>query len=162
MKLVLTLSASQPADGQSGCHVNNQAFHLGSPEGRHFMTIEELQKLKERAQRHLALHEGEKKYRVVFSMGTSAIAACAREVMTTVLDELDKRGSEHVEVSVSGEMGLCVEEPVVRVEGQGGVTVTYANVTPTTARRIVVEHLERDKVVEGLAVGKVKGPPEGK
>ena len=52
------------------------------------MNIEELRKLRERAQRHLALRGGKKKYRVVFSMGTGAIAAGAREVMTTVLDEL--------------------------------------------------------------------------
>jgi NADP-reducing hydrogenase subunit HndB len=126
------------------------------------MNIQELQKLRERAQRHIALRGAKKKYRIVFSMGTAAIAAGARDVMTTTIDELERRGIDHVEIVVSGEMGLCVEEPVVRVEGQGGVTVTYAKVTPTAARRIVAEHLEGDKVVEGLAVGKVKRPEEGK
>ncbi len=95
-------------------------------------------------------------------MGTAAIAAGARDIMTTTLDELEKRGIDHVEVAVSGEMGLCVEEPVIRVEGKGGVMVTYAKVTPTAARRIVAEHLEGDKVVEGFAIGKVKGPWDGR
>ena len=126
------------------------------------MNIQELQKLRDRAQRHIALRGAKKKYRVVFSMGTAAIAAGARDVMATTLDELEKRGIGHVEIAVSGEMGLCVEEPVVRVEGKGGVMVTYAKVTPTAARRIVAEHLEGDKVVEGLAIGKVKTPQEGK
>jgi NADP-reducing hydrogenase subunit HndB len=131
-------------------------------EKMHFMNIQELQKLRERAQRHLALCGARKKYRVVFSMGTAAIAAGARTVMATALDELEKRGIDHVEVAVSGEMGLSVQEPVVRVEGKHGEMVTYAKVTPAAARQIVAEHLERDKVVEGLAIGKVKEPQEGK
>ncbi|HTS17613.1 MAG TPA: (2Fe-2S) ferredoxin domain-containing protein [Verrucomicrobiae bacterium] len=126
------------------------------------MNIQELQKLRERAQRHLALRGTKKKYRIVFSMGTAAIAAGAREVMTTALDELEKRGVDHVEIAVSGEMGLCVEEPVVRVEGKRGEIVTYAKVTPAAVRQIVANHLEADKVVEGLAIGKVKTPQEGK
>ena len=119
-------------------------------------------KTQEVAQQHLALRGTKKKYRVVISMGTSAIAAGAREVMTTMLDELDKRGIEHVEVAVSGEMGLSVAEPTLRVEDKSGEQVTYANVTPATARRIVAEHLGGDKVVEGLAVGKIKRPRENK
>ena len=125
------------------------------------MNIEELQKLKERAQRHLALRGGKKKYRVVFSMGTGAIAAGAREVMTTVLDELEKRGIEHVEVAVSGELGLSVAEPIVRVEDKSGEQVTYGNVSPAAARKIVADHLAEGKIVDGFAIGKVKQPEQG-
>lgn len=123
------------------------------------MNIEELQKLRDRAQRHLALRGGKRKYRVVISMGTSAIAAGAREVMTTVLDELEKRGVEHVEVAVSGGSGLTDAEPVICVEDKRGEKVTYAKVSPDGARKIVAEHLVGGKVVDGLAVGKIKEPP---
>jgi NADP-reducing hydrogenase subunit HndB len=126
------------------------------------MNLEELQRLKERAQRHLALRGARKKFRVVFSMGTGAIAAGAREVMATVLDELDKRGIDHVEVAVSGEMGLSDAEPIVRVEDKTGEKVTYANVNPAAARKIVAEHLVGGTVVDGLAVGKTKKPEPGK
>jgi NADP-reducing hydrogenase subunit HndB len=126
------------------------------------MNIEELQKLKERAQRHLALHGGKKKYRVVISMGTSAIAAGAREVMTTMLDELDKRGIEHVEIAVSGGSGLTDAEPVVCVEDKSGEQVTYANVSPAAARKIVADHLAEGRIVDGLAIGKVKQPERAK
>ena len=51
------------------------------------MNLEELKKLKEKAQRQVSLREGNTKYRIVFSMGTSGIAAGAREVMTAMLDE---------------------------------------------------------------------------
>ena len=126
------------------------------------MSIRELQKLRERAQRHLALRGAKKKYRMVFSMSTAAIAAGARDIMTTTLDELEKRGIDHVEITIGGEMGLRFEEPVVRVESTGGVMVTYAKVTPAAARRIVAEHLGGNKIVEGFAVGEVRSPREGK
>jgi NADP-reducing hydrogenase subunit HndB len=122
------------------------------------MNLEELKQLREKAQRHLALRGGKTKYRVVISMGTSAIAAGAREVMTTVLDELDKRSIEHVEVTVSGGSGLTDAEPVICVEDKRGEKVTYAHVSPAAARKIVAEHLGRGKVVDGLAVGKIKEP----
>jgi NADP-reducing hydrogenase subunit HndB len=120
------------------------------------MNHDELKKLKDKAQRQVALREGNKKYRVVFSMGTSGIAAGAREVMTTMLDELDKRGIDDVEVAVTGEIGLVDAEPMVRVEEANGEKVTYAKVNADGARKIVTEHLERGKVVAGLAVGKIK------
>jgi NADP-reducing hydrogenase subunit HndB len=120
------------------------------------MNLDELKKLKDKAQRQVSLREGNKKYRVVFSMGTSGIAAGAREVMTTMLDELDKRGIDDVEVAVTGEIGLVDAEPVVRVEEANGEKVTYAKVNADGARKIVAEHLEKGKVVKGLAVGKVK------
>ena len=126
------------------------------------MNLDELKKLKEKAQRQVALREGNKKYRVVFSMGTSGIAAGAREVMTTMLDELDKRGIDDVEVAVTGEIGLVDAEPVIRVEEASGEKVTYAKVNADGARKIVAEHLEKGKVVKGLAVGKVKEAEKAK
>jgi len=120
------------------------------------MNLDELKKLKEKAQRQVALREGNKKYRVVFSMGTSGIAAGAREVMTTMLDEIEKRGLEDVEVRVTGEVGLEDVEPVVRVEEAGGEKTTYAHLDADGARKIVAEHLEKGKKVDKLAVGKEK------
>jgi NADP-reducing hydrogenase subunit HndB len=89
-------------------------------------------------------------------MGTSGIAAGAREVMASMLDELDKRGIENVEVAVTGEIGLVDAEPVIRIEEKSGEKVTYAKVSPEGARKIVSEHLQNGKVVDGLAVGKIK------
>jgi len=122
------------------------------------MNLEELKKLKAKAQRQVALREGNKKYRVVVSMGTSGIAAGAREVMKTMLDEIEKRGLEDVEVRVTGEVGLEDVEPVVRVEETGGEKTTYARLDTEKARKIVAEHLEKGKKVDNLAVGKEKKP----
>jgi NADP-reducing hydrogenase subunit HndB len=123
------------------------------------MNVEELKKLKEKAQRLVSLREGAKKYRVVVSMGTSGIAAGARDVMKTLLDELEKRGlDETVEVRATGEIGLENVEPVIRVESAEGEQVTYANLDAEKARQIVAEHLDKGHKVESLAVAKEKKP----
>ena len=120
------------------------------------MNLAELKKLKEKAQQQVALREGSKKYRVVVSMGTSGIAAGARDVMKTMLDEIEKRGLDDVEVRVTGEHGLESIEPVVTVEEAGGERTTYAQLDSTKAKQIVSEHLQKGHKVDTLAVGKPK------
>ena len=120
------------------------------------MNLEQLKQLKEKAQKQIALREGGKKYRVVVSMGTSGIASGAREVMKTMLDEIEKRGLDDVEVRVTGEHGLEDIEPVVQVEEAGGEKTTYAKLDTEKAKKIVAEHLQKGRKVENLAVGKQK------
>jgi (2Fe-2S) ferredoxin len=120
------------------------------------MNLEQLKRLKEKAQRQVSLREGGKKYRVVVSMGTSGIAAGAREVMKTMLDEIEKRGIEDVEVRVTGEHGLENIEPVVTIEEADGERTTYAQLDPDKARKIVSEHLQKGEKVANLAIGKKK------
>jgi NADP-reducing hydrogenase subunit HndB len=120
------------------------------------MNLEQLKQLKEKAQKQIALREGGKKYRVVVSMGTSGIASGAREVMKTMLDEIEKRGLDDVEVRVTGEHGLEDIEPVVQVEEAGGEKTTYAKLDTEKAKKIVAEHLQKGRKVDNLAVGKQK------
>jgi (2Fe-2S) ferredoxin len=122
------------------------------------MNLEQLKQLKEKAQQQVALREGHKKYRVVVSMGTSGIAAGARDVMRTMLDEIEKRGLDDVEVRVTGEVGLEDVEPVIRIEESGGEKTTYAQLDAEKAKQIVAEHLEKGRKVDTLAVGKEKKP----
>ncbi len=120
------------------------------------MNLDELKQLKDKAQRQVALREGGKKYRVVVSMGTSGIAAGARDVMKTMLDEIEKRGLDDVEVRVTGEHGLASIEPVVTVEEAGGEKTTYAQLDVEKAKQIVSQHLQKGVKVDKLAVGKEK------
>ena len=120
------------------------------------MNLEQLKALKDKAQRQVSLREGGKKYRVMISMGTSGIAAGAREVMKTMLDEIEKRGIDNVEVHVTGELGLENIEPVITVEEAGGERTTYAQLDAEKAKKIVSEHLQKGRKVDNLAVGKAK------
>ena len=120
------------------------------------MNLEQLQALKDKAQRQVSLREGGKKYRVMISMGTSGIAAGAREVMKTMVDEIGKRGIDNVEVRVTGEHGLENIEPVITVEEAGGERTTYAQLDAEKVKKIVTEHLQKGRKVDNLAVGKAK------
>jgi NADP-reducing hydrogenase subunit HndB len=120
------------------------------------MNLEQLKKLKEKAQKQIALREGGKKYRVVVGMSTSGVAAGAREVMTTMLDEIEKHNIGSVEVCVTGEIGMVDAEPMVRVEEAGGEKTVYGRVDLDGARKIVTQHLQKGKKVQELAVGQTK------
>lgn len=120
------------------------------------MNLEELKKLRDQVKQQIALREGSKRYRVLISMGTSGIVAGAREVMRTMLEEIEKRGLDDVEVRVTGEHGLEDIEPVVQIEEPGGEKTTYARLDPEKARLIVAEHLQKGRKVDQLAVGKPK------
>ena len=120
------------------------------------MNLEQLKQLKEKAQKQISLREGGKKYRVVVGMSTSGVAAGAREVMTTMLDEIEKQSIGSVEVCVTGEIGMVDAEPMVRVEETGGEKTVYGKVNLEGARKIVTEHLQKGKKVQELAVGQTK------
>ena len=55
-------------------------------------TLEDLKKVREKALEQMKIREGRFSAKIVVAMGTCGIAAGAREVMTAILDELDKRG----------------------------------------------------------------------
>ncbi len=105
------------------------------------MKLEDLRKIRERAAKELNLRTGKARVKVVVGMGTSGIAAGARDVLAAFLDEIGKRDLSEVIVTQSGERGLASAEPVVEVYEEGKPTVVYGNVTPEAARRIVAEHI---------------------
>ncbi len=80
---------------------------------------------------------GDDDVKIVVGMGTCGIAAGAREVVKTFMDEIEKRSLEHVKVTQSGCVGKCDKEPVVEVTVPGKKAVTYENVTPDKVREIV-------------------------
>ena len=117
-------------------------------------TLEELRKIREKAQKEMKLRESKHRVKVVIGMGTSGIAMGAREVMKTILDEVSKRDLSDVVVTQTGEKGLSSMEPVVDVIENGKPAVTYGNVDPEKARRIVAEHIVNGKVVNDYVVAR--------
>ncbi len=105
------------------------------------MNLEQLRKIRERAAKELNLRSGKARVKVIVGMGTSGIAAGARDVLAAFLDEIGKRELTDIIVTQSGERGLASSEPVVEVHLEGKPTVVYGHVTPELARRIVSEHL---------------------
>jgi (2Fe-2S) ferredoxin len=111
-------------------------------------SLADLNALKQKAMEDLKLRESKDSVRIIVGMGTCGIAAGAREVVGSILDELAKRKINDVAVTQTGCIGLCVKEPLVDVIVPGQPKVTYGNVDAANARQIVAQH-----VVNGLVVG---------
>ncbi|MBR1710932.1 MAG: (2Fe-2S) ferredoxin domain-containing protein [Clostridia bacterium] len=91
--------------------------------------------------------------RVVIGMATCGIAAGARPVMLSFMDEIDKRKLGHVTVSQTGCIGMCRLEPMVDVIVPGQEKVTYVHVKPEMVPRIVAEHIVNGRPVEEYTIG---------
>lgn len=110
-------------------------------------TLADLRAIKDKAKKEMAAREQSAKYRISVAMGTCGIAAGARNVMSAILDEMNKRNIEDATVSQTGCLGYCDQEPMVQVTGASNTTITYGKVTPEVARRIIAEHVGNDNVV---------------
>ena len=91
--------------------------------------------------------------RVVIGMATCGIAAGARPVMLAFMDEISKRGLQHVTVSQTGCIGMCRLEPMVDVIVPGKEKVTYVHMTPEKVGRVVAEHIVNGRPVDEYTIG---------
>ena len=91
--------------------------------------------------------------RVVIGMATCGIAAGARPVMLSFMDEIQKRGLQHVTVSQTGCVGMCRLEPMVDVYVPGQEKVTYVHMTPEKVGRVVAEHIVNGRPVQEYTIG---------
>ncbi len=119
------------------------------------LTIHDLAKIRERTKAMTIVREGAGRAKVTVHMGTCGIAAGAREIMESLLDEVGKKKVRDVIVTTSGCAGLCNREPMATVELKDQPPVKYVNLTPEKMRRILVEHVLGGRVVKefALAVG---------
>ena len=121
-------------------------------------SLAELQAIREKTLNRINLRteeEGETT-RVVIGMATCGIAAGARPVMLSFMDEIQKRNLQHVTVSQTGCIGMCRYEPMLDVILPGQEKVTYIHVTPEMVPRIVTEHIVNGRPVEEYTIGAAK------
>jgi len=105
------------------------------------MKLEDLKKIREKSQMDMRLRDGSARVKVVVGMGTSGIAAGARDTLRTFLEEVETRSLKDVLVTQSGERGLSSHEPVVSIQEEGKPEMVYGDVNPDLARKIVAEHI---------------------
>ena len=111
-------------------------------------TLAELQAIKDKMKNKVVLREGTNDIRVVVGMATCGIAAGARPVLNTIVEEVNNSGlADKITVSQTGCIGLCQYEPIVEVFEAGKEKVTYTKVDSDKAKRIVEEHLKGGKVI---------------
>lgn len=110
-------------------------------------SLDELAKIRERAQEMTRLRESQGGVRIVVGMGTCGIAAGARDTLHALMDELAKRNRQDVSITQTGCIGLCEQEPLVDVEIAGQPKVTYGRVDAEKARQIVAKHVINGQIV---------------
>ncbi len=117
-------------------------------------SLEELKAIREKMQKQMVVREeGGENIRVVVGMATCGIAAGARPVLTSFLQEVQRRDLKNVTVSQTGCIGVCRLEPVVEVYVPGQEKVTYVKMTPEMVGRIVSEHLVNQNTVVEYTIG---------
>ena len=117
-------------------------------------SLAELQAIRDKARGKVTLREGQDDaIRVLVGMATCGIAAGARPVLTTIVDEVAKRGLQNVMVTQTGCIGICQFEPVVEVVEPGKDKITYLKMTPEKAVRMVNDHLVNGNVVTEFTIG---------
>jgi NADP-reducing hydrogenase subunit HndB len=117
------------------------------------MTIDELRRKREEARKSIYLREGEFRGKVIVHMGTCGIAAGARAIVLTFLEELERSGVKDIMVTTSGCAGLCSMEPMATVELLNSPPVKYGGLTPDKTRKIFKEHILGGAAVVEYAIG---------
>ena len=116
------------------------------------LTLDDLKRIRDEARASAQLREGEAPVRIIVHMGTTGIAAGAREVMAAFIQELSRRNISNVTVTQSGSFSLESEQPAVTVERPGESLVTYGRLTPDRVSRILIEHILGGRAVEEWVV----------
>lgn len=116
-------------------------------------SLAELAAIKEKMQSKVVLREGSNDIRVVVGMATCGIAAGARPVLNTFVEEVAKEGlSDKVMVTQTGCIGVCQYEPVVEIFEAGKDKVTYVKMTAEKAKEVVEKHLKGGKVIDEYTI----------
>ena len=111
-------------------------------------SLAELQAIKNKMKDKVVLREGSGDVRVVVGMATCGIAAGARPVLNTFVEEVNASGlNQKVTVSQTGCVGLCQYEPIVEIYEAGKEKVTYVKMTPEKAKTVVEKHLKHGEIV---------------
>ena len=83
-------------------------------------SLAELAAIREKMKDKVAIREGNNEIRIVVGMATCGIAAGARPVLNTFVEEIAKENlTDKATVSQTGCIGICQYEPVVEVYEQG-------------------------------------------
>ena len=118
-------------------------------------SLAELEAIRQKTLSRINLRKDDEneRVRVVVGMATCGIAAGARPVMLSFMEEVNKRSLQHVTVSQTGCIGMCRLEPMVDVYVPGQEKVTYVKVHPEMVGRIVAEHIVNGRPVEEYTIG---------
>ena len=118
------------------------------------LSIKDLDEIRQRAMQQTLLQEGAVSTRITVHMGTCGIAAGAREIKNTILDEIKKNNSDDILLTSSGCVGFCSREPMITIELIGEAPVKYVDLTTEKINKIFSIHVLGGKIVKEYALAK--------
>lgn len=120
-------------------------------------TLAELQAIRDRMKDKVALREGTNDTRIVVGMATCGIAAGARPVLNTFVEQVETAGlTGDVTVTQTGCIGICQYEPVVEIYKAGEEKVTYVKMNADKAKEVFEKHIKGGKPVTEYTIGNYK------
>ncbi len=117
-------------------------------------SLDDLRRIKDE-QTKMEVTRGNSGANIIIGMGTCGIAAGARDVMLTLLEEINKRNLK-VNITQTGCIGMCQKEPLVDVVIPGQDRITYGLVNKDIARKIVSDHIVNGIIVKEAVVGRIE------
>ncbi len=119
------------------------------------LKIGDLEKIRDKVRRTAALRQGKARAKITVHMGTCGIAAGAREVLSSLMQEIQKKKLTDVIVTTSGCAGLCSREPMATVEITNQPPVKYVDLTSEKIKKILEQHVIKGKIINeyALAIG---------
>ena len=119
-------------------------------------TLEELRQLREKSHKKMYMDGVKDGVRIQVGYGTCGIAAGAKPVYETFVNELEDLHLENVEVVQVGCMGECAFEPIVEIVESNGSKTIYCLVSDRIASEIVEEHIVKGKRIDKYLLSKIK------
>lgn len=95
--------------------------------------------------------------KIQVGMGSCGIAAGALQVWEAIQQEINRNGGE-TEISVTGCIGMCHQEPLVDIIEDDGQVYTYGLVDTEKARTIVAYHQENHQPLIEMLAGDTAQP----
>lgn len=114
------------------------------------LTVQQLNEIKNKTLIEANLGEGCKGMRIVVGMGTCGQAAGATPIYEIFAEAVKQRKLSNVVLAKTGCIGVCRLEPIVEIYIPGKEKVTYVEVTPEKAKRIIAEHLINNQILEEI------------
>jgi NADP-reducing hydrogenase subunit HndB len=111
------------------------------------LKVEDLKKIKDKVQATTTMRDGTHRVKITVHMGTCGIAAGARKIMETLLNEIEKREITDVILTSSGCAGLCSHEPMATIEIKGETPIKYVKLDEKKTSEIFEGHVLKGKPV---------------
>lgn len=126
-------------------------------------SLDELNAIKQEYKSAVLIRTSDYGTRIIIGMGNSGIVAGARDILKTIVEEIDKEDlNGRVIVMQEARVSRVGCNPVVKIVENGVKTAVYANVTSDMARRIIKEHIINGNIVEEYLLKESENKQEDK